>query len=394
MTSSTSSGGLSGTITIGDLVALTGDLASQGARDQAAVNMAIRDINTWLNSTGAKYKFAVQNDDDATDTTTVLTDIETLAAKGITVYIGPEWSGGTTAILQYADTNHLVLLSESATAVTLAIPNDYLFRLIPDDAAQGQALAALINQEGIKAIAVIHRNDPYGNGLATAVESDFTALGGTVLVDQPYDTTATDYSTQLATTQTDVSQAVSQYGASHVAVELISFDEGGVILQQAASSYSSLLNVQWFGCDGEAQLDPFVTTAATQSLKVGLQSTLYSPGGSNLYNSFVANFTAYSGLSIQDYAAAAYDCVWVAALSIIAAGTTNGQKVQQEIIPIANRYYGPSGYPNLDAAGDKTIANYDIWGVQALPNGTATWNLVGTWSYATNVVTFTSGTTP
>jgi branched-chain amino acid transport system substrate-binding protein len=214
------------------------------------------------------------------------------------------------------------------------------------------------------------------------------------LVDLPYDTTATDYSTQLATAQSDVSQAVSQYGASHVAVELISFDEGGVIMQQASTSYSSLLNVKWFGCDGEAQLDPFVTTAASEALKVDLYSTLYSPGGSTLYDAFVQKFEAVSGISIQSYAAAAYDCTWIAALSIIAAGSTNGQKIQEEILNIAAHYYGPSGYPNLDAAGDKTIANYDVWGVQALPNGTATWNLIGTWNYQTNVVNFVNGTTP
>jgi branched-chain amino acid transport system substrate-binding protein len=389
-TSGTNSKGLSGTITLGDLVALTGDLASQGARDKAAVDMAIQDINTWLQTSGqTNFKFAVDHEDSATDAAVVLTKMQTLFSKGIKVYIGPEWSGGASNLLSYANSNHLVMLSESSTSVKIAIANDYLFRLVPADDAQGKALARLEFQLGIQAVAVLHRNDPYGNGLAQSFEDDFKALGGTVLVDQQYDTTATDYSTQLSAVKSAVDPAVSSKGAAHVAVQLITFDEGGVVLQQAQSSYASLLNVKWFGCDGQAQLDPFVTTAAAPSLKVKLISTLYSPSGSSKYTGFVTRFQSASGLGIQSYTASAYDCVWVAALSIIAAGTYDGAAVQKIVPTVANNYYGPSGWPNLNSAGDRSAANYDVWAVEPLSNGTASWVQLGTWDYISDSVTFT-----
>jgi branched-chain amino acid transport system substrate-binding protein len=315
--------------------------------------------------------------------------MQTLASKGIQVYIGPEWSGGANALLQYANTNHLVMISESSTSVAVAIPNDALFRLVPADDAQGKALARLTIQEGIQAIAVLHRNDPYGNGLATSFETNFQALGGTVLVDQKYDVPGTtDYSTQLSALKAAVDPAVTQKGASHVAVQMISFDEGGVVLQQAQSSYSSLLNVIWFGCDGQAQLDPFVTTASVPSIKVKLISTLYSPSGSSKYTGFVSRFQQTSGLSIQSYTASAYDSVWVAALSIIAAGKNDGAAVAKLLPNVANNYYGPSGWPNLNAAGDRSAANYDVWGVVKLANGTAVWQQLGTWDYIADTVNF------
>jgi branched-chain amino acid transport system substrate-binding protein len=381
--------GLKGTITLGDLVAFTGDLASQGQRDKAAVNMAISDINAWLQSIGANYTFAVDHEDSATDANVVQQKIETMNSKGIKVYIGPEWSGGALQILTYANQNHLVLISESSTSLKAAITGDYLFRLVPADDAQGKALARLVTQSGIQAIAVIHRNDPYGNGLATAFEDDFKALGGSVLVDQQYDPASTDFSTQLSTMKTAVDSAVASKGAAHVAVEMVSFDEGGVVLQQAQSSYSSLLSVTWFGCDGQAELDPFITSAKTPSLQVKMISTLYSPSGSSKYQAFVNKFQSTSGLSIQSYTASAYDCVWVAALSIIAAGTYDGALVQKILPAVANNYYGPSGWPNLNAAGDRTVANYDVWSVQQLANGSAIWGQIGTWDATADHVTFT-----
>jgi branched-chain amino acid transport system substrate-binding protein len=388
-TSSTSSG-LHGTVTIGDLVSITGDLSSQGARDKAAVDMAISDINTWLAATGQNLNFAVDHEDSATDTNVVLQKMQTLASKGIQVFVGPEWSGGANALLSYANQNHLVMISESSTSPLLAIANDNLFRLVPSDDAQGKALAVVQNQLGIQAIAVLHRNDAYGNGLAKADEDTFKALGGSVLVDQQYDPTSSDYSTQLTAIKAQVDSAVSSKGASHVAVELVSFDEGGVILQQAQSSYSSLLNVRWFGCDGEAQLDPFVTTASAPSLKVKLISTLYQPAASAKYEAFVTRFTQTSGLSIQSYAASAYDCAWVAALSLIAAGKNDGGIVAKVLPTVANNYFGVSGWTNLNSFGDLSPIGYDVWAVEPLSNGTANWAHLGSWDAATNTATLTS----
>jgi branched-chain amino acid transport system substrate-binding protein len=384
----TAGAGLKGTIIIGDLVAMTGDLASAGARDKVAVDMAIRDINNWLQSAGQVYSFAVDHEDTATDPTVALQKMQTLASQGVRVYIGPEWSGGATALLPYANSNHLVMISEASASVRLSIPNDYLFRLVPADDAQAKALARLQIQQGIQALAVLHRNDAYGNGLATCVEDDFKALGGTILTDQQYDTASVDYSPQLFAIKSAVDPAIAQRGADHVAIELISNEEGGVVLQQAQSSYPSLLNLLWFGCGGQAQLDPFVTTAAAPAMKVKLISTGYSPSGGSKLQDFVTKFQQASGLSPNSYTAGAYDGTWVAALSIIAAGKNDGAAVQKILPSVANNYFGPSGWPNLNVNGDRAIANYLIWAVEKLSNGTAAWVQVGTWDCAADRVDF------
>jgi branched-chain amino acid transport system substrate-binding protein len=104
--------GLSGTVTIGDLVTLTGDLASIGQQNKVAVDMAISDVNAWLASTGSSVTFAVHHEDTATDPATCLQKLQSMAADGIQVFVGPMSSAEVRNVLPYADTNNLVLISQ------------------------------------------------------------------------------------------------------------------------------------------------------------------------------------------------------------------------------------------------------------------------------------------
>jgi len=389
----TAAGGLSGTITLGDIVALTGDLSSQGVRDKAAVDLALLDINSYLTSNGISVQFKADHEDSATDSNTALAKLQSMASQGEKVFIGPEWSGAASKMLTYANSNHLVLISQSSTSTKLSnrsISTSYLFRLIPDDFAQGKALGRLEIQSGITQVFVIHRDDPYGNGLAASFEDRFKSLGGTVLGDVKYDPDTTkDYSPFLTQMKTAVDSAVTSVGASHVAVEAVTFEEGGVLLQQAQSSYPSVLGVTWFGSDGQATLDPFVTTAAAPTLKVKLISTIFAPTRSGKFTDFTNRFnSANSGLGgAGSYGASTYDATWVAALSILACGKYDGACVQKILPIIASNYFGAAGWPNLNGAGDRTIADYDIWAVESV-KGAATWVNVAVWSSTADSVSF------
>ncbi len=391
----TAQAGLTGTITIGDIVALTGDLSSQGQRDKAGVDLAVSDINAFLTSSGYNLQIKVDHEDSATDSNTALQKLQSMAAQGIKVFVGPEWSGAASKMLTYANSNHLVLISQSSTATYLSnrsISTSYLFRLIPDDFAQGRALGRLQTQLGITNVFVIHRDDPYGNGLAASFENRFKALGGTILGDVKYDpATTTDYSAFLQPMKTAIDGAVTRVGASHVAVEAVTFEEGGVLLQQAQSSYPSVLGVTWFGSDGQATLAPFEKTgsAATVAQKIKLISTIYSPTKSSKWTDFVTRFTAAtSGLNPAPYGASSYDATWVAVLSILACNKYDGACVQKALPIVAGNYFGPAGWPNLNSAGDRTISDYEIWAVENV-SGTPTWVNVGTWGSTADTVGFT-----
>jgi branched-chain amino acid transport system substrate-binding protein len=391
MVTTTMAQGLSGTVTIGDLVSLTGDLSAYGQRSKNSVDMAISDINTWLSSTGSSVQFAVTHEDTATDPATALSKLQTLAAQGIQVYVGPMTSGEARNILSYANTNHLVLISQSSTAENLGIPNDYLFRLVPTDFAQAKAVARVLWQYGIQDVIIVARHDTWGDGLSGAIATNFKALGGTVVDTIQYTPVSSgtyDFSAQLTQMKSDYTSAVAKYGASKVAIEAVAFDELSVMYQQL-SSYSDLTKAVWFGTDGTAQSATIASTAGSTAAHVKSLSTIYAPTRGAKYAAFTSTYVAKYGGQPDAYAYSAYDAAWVAALTILAVGKNDGVAVQKALPSICNNYYGVAGWPNLNANGDRAIADYDIWEVQSVNATSYTWVNVGTWSSSADAASYT-----
>jgi len=375
--------GLSGTITIGDLVALTGDLSAYGQRNKVAVDMAINDINSWLASTGSNVTFAVQHEDTATDPATCLQKLQAMSADGIQVYVGPMSSAEVRYVLPYADTNKLVLISQSSTAEDLANrTNSYLFRLVPTDDAQSKAVARIVLASGFPYTIVVARHDTWGDELSAAFEARYQEIGGTIIdtvIYTPMSNGTYDFSPQLRQIQSDYSTAVSKYGANKVAIVAVSFDELSTLYQQA-TSYKSILSATWFGTDGTAESSTIASSSGTIAAEVHSFSTIYAPTRSDKNDAFTSAFVNKTGAEPDAYAYSAYDAAWIAALSILTAGKNNGNAVQKVFINVANNYFGAAGWPDLNANGDRTISDYDIWNVVSNPStGTYQWTLAGTW---------------
>jgi branched-chain amino acid transport system substrate-binding protein len=389
------SSGLSGTITIGDLTDLSGQLQAIGAEQKIAVGLAITDINNYLTSIGVtNVKFATITEDTGLNAATALTDLQTLAADGVQVVVGPLSSGEASNILQYADTNHIVLISPSSTAISLAIPNDYLYRFVPNDAAQSFAIARALVSQNIKDIIVVNQQSVYGTGLANATMNRFVALGGHTEAEVQYSPSATDFTATLTTAQNEYQAATAKYGASSVAVVAIGYQEVANMLIQAKSSFPGILKATWYGSDGEAQNPDFTNStsaAAPVTAQVKLISTIgESPAASAKTNAFVAEFNATAHETPDSYAINAYDATWVAALTILATGQNNGQAIQKALPSIANDYFGASGWTQLQASGDEAPVGYDVYEVQTI-SGTTQWVLAGSYSSATDTITWQPG---
>ncbi|MDG6991155.1 MAG: ABC transporter substrate-binding protein, partial [Nitrososphaerota archaeon] len=112
------------TITIGALNDLSGGLSVQGQGELAAEQLAIQDVNSYLTTSGCKLTFALNNQDYRLDNPTALSELQTFHSDGIQVVVGPLNSGTAAALLSYADSNHIVMISPSSTSQALAIPND------------------------------------------------------------------------------------------------------------------------------------------------------------------------------------------------------------------------------------------------------------------------------
>jgi branched-chain amino acid transport system substrate-binding protein len=397
------SSGLKGkTVTIGLLDDLTDGLSSDGIRINASANLAASDINNWLihndtawSSVGVTFKISTL--DYALDNSKAQSDLSTFVSQGVNEIVGPLNSGTLGAVEQYVTSNQLIMISPSSTSVALAGTSPYVFRTAPNDAAQGLADAREMYQEGVRGLIIVYRQDTYGQGLAAAVASRFTALGGHVLAQVPYDPTITDFSSVLSTINQLYTSNVGTYGCGGIAIQAISFEELGTMLLQAKTSYPQLLNTvqPWYGSDGEAD-DSVLTNSTYASVmnQIELPSTLYIQTNTTATNRVCSVILSETHISCDAYALGAYDDVWLAALGALWCGTGSSGSVDtacvsREIPTIANESVGVTGPLNLEANHDRVPMAYDIWCVTG--SGTAaSWNTCGTWTISSDTVAWTA----
>jgi branched-chain amino acid transport system substrate-binding protein len=124
-----------------------------------------------------------------------------ITAEGVKGIIGGDCSGVTRAVLtNVAMPNGIVMVSPSATSPALTTdPDDGLFfRTAPSDAREGEVMADILMEKGVKSIALTYSNSDYGKGLAEAIAAAFTAKGGTVTINASHDDGKADYSAEVA----------------------------------------------------------------------------------------------------------------------------------------------------------------------------------------------------
>lgn len=389
------------TITIGALNDLSGQLSAQGKGDLAAEQIAITEANAWVKANGCSLTFALNNQDYALDSTKALSELQAFGTAGISVVVGPLNSGAAKAILPYANSNHIVLISPSSTSPALHvtdITNNYLFRTAPNDAAQGQAIAREVLTNGAQAVIIVNRDDTYGGGLANATQSflekdgmSASAIGGPY----KYDPATTDFSALITQVTNQFNTLNTGAAAGHVAIVAVAFQELGTLLKQASTQSATIYNnVPWYGSDGEAQNSLLSNSTVGQyTAHVILPSTLFNVVNNSKTFAFYTKYAGTSQLAAITgggvfYTMEGYDDVWLAVLSIMSAGSASGTAIHAAFPFVANSFYGLTGWEGLDG-NDRIPGSYQIWKVVA-SGSTFNWVLAGTYDYNTDSVTWVS----
>lgn len=396
------------TVTIGELLDLSSSLADQGTRAKDSSVLAINDINSLLSSGGCTgLKFATAVVDYGLRNADGLSGLQSLASSGAQVVVGPLNSGTAQYILSYADSNHIIMMSPSSTATTLAISNDYFYRTVPNDINQGKADARMLVDRGATDVVIVQRHDTYGDGLANATRDSFIALGGHVQPIIRYDATAADagtldFTATLNTLNTEFNTAAGTYGVGKVAIYVIAFEEFSQMIIKA-SSYTSgstynypWSTLPWFGTDGQADDAKIITPTSTGNLvaQVKLASTVFAATNNTKTQALFSEFASkYPTQTCDSYCLGAYDDVWLGAMATIQAGSNNGTAIQAYLQQYISTYngslFGVTGSMSFQASGDRTPTAYLIEKV-VIQSGTPKWVNAGTWDYTTDTITWTS----
>jgi len=352
-----------------------------------ATEIAEAEVNEYVKKLGLPITFKVLIEDTEGSAVKALEKLESLAARGVKVVTGLTWSSHVKACKGYADEHKILLLSDGSTAPALAIPDDWVFRIVCDDTIQGKAIARMLIDYGIKAIVLMQRADPWGDGLFGELEKWFTEWGGVIVERIRYDPAKTEFSGEIYTVAGKVREAIGKYGEGKVAFELLSFSDEIVAIQTPAKDYPELLKTPWFGSDGHALSTRLVQEAAELAAQCKHICTFMAPTESSRHKAFIDKFMAKTGLYPDIYTILLYDCIWILAKAILEAGSYNAEVIRRILPDVAAAYFGATGWCKLNEAGDRAATNYDIWAV-VKEAGKIDWKKVGVYDLLTEKITW------
>ena len=327
---------------------------------------------------------------------------------GPSVYVGPSTDRGLHAAMPYAAANGIVLVSAGSTAPSLAVEDDWTFRLLPSDGLEAGALARLAHRASASAPAesvhVVLENATYGpaaggldvlppppgrfsHGFAAALgTASATPVSGTVVLGGAAggarDVAAAAAAAAAAAESLDASVLS---GKSPAAVVYLGSPEGLAALAAAAAAagHPSLASASWIasGLSAGSSLLEGDGAAATFAAQAGLSAARWSPPESGPAREIDSLLAPGAGPGARHVAYAAYDAVLVIGAAAAAAGGAHGAApdaatVADGLHAAAAEHDGALGDIALDSAGDMWVpARYDVWTVgQGAAAGGAEWS--------------------
>ncbi len=326
--------------------------------------------------------------------------IERLAEQGVSVALGPPWSSlalgsdasGADGMALAARDAHLVLVSGSATSPTITdLPDDgYMNRTVPPDLLQAEIGAAyLLDEGGASTAAILHRDEPWGSGLATAFAEAFTDAGGTITAEVAYDVTGEEIADLDSYSYADELDTV--FRDQPDVIYLVSFDEvfqitNRIVVAGHLDAYGATPPI-FFGTDGTFSSD--LLGNAPPEVLANMSGTSPLPQlESENYQKFAAAMVEAGVGEPENYDSYQYDALYVLAYAIQKAGTAAGEQVKSEIVDVTRddgdlvvgvddwatgkaellagrdiNYDGASGPIELTTDGDPAVSSYVIWKV-------------------------------
>ena len=188
-------------VKIGVILGFTGPLESITPAMGAGAELAMAEVSdSGALLDGAKVT-SIRGDSTCIDAGAATSAAERLITSDkVSAIMGADCSGVTGAILQNAARpNGIVMISPSATSPGLSTAEDdgLFFRTAPSDARQGVIMTEILQDRGVKEVAVTYTNNDYGKGLADAIQSSFEARGGKVTINASHEDGKADYSDEV-----------------------------------------------------------------------------------------------------------------------------------------------------------------------------------------------------
>jgi len=310
-------------LVLGTMLPATGDLAFLGPPEFAGVELALEEIDAAGGVLGSPVTY-IEGDSGDTTTDIASQTVDSQLAQGVNAIIGAASSGVSLTVIDKITSNGVVQFSPANTAPVLTTypDNGLYFRNSPSDVLQGAVIAQSAVDAGITKLAVVARQDPYGEGLAAATVKNFVEAGGTLTKELLYDPAAPSFEAEVAEIKASGPEAVA----------VIGFEETVKFVQEMIKQGVGPGDVQLYLVDGNLSTTAFADfPAGTMDGTVGTV-----PSGSVDLTTFNERLLAFDpALTDFSYGPQSYDATMVIALAAHKAGCADGVKIAAALPEVA-----------------------------------------------------------
>lgn len=350
------------TYVLGVVQPFTGPLGSFGQDFTRGIELAVEQMNAQLEAAGRNVRFTTASADTEGTSDGAARGVQTVVqTTGAQVIVGPLTTSEVLGVKQFADENGIVIVAPASSGVAGAIPDDNIFRVMyPPDTFAARAFVQIAVSRGYENIAVLHMDDPFGNGMVESFSEGFAEAGGGEVLAIRYAPDPAD----LASEATRLSAEVSRMsGEGSTAVFCVCFLADAQKLFQVATIDPVLSTAEWMGIENlvnpeileDASYADFLRNANFISVSVATAST-------PMTQPFIDSFTEKFGSEPGPFTNYAFDAANIAMLSIMVAGN-DGEAVKAVLPFVSNHYIGTAVQGYLDENGDQAVVNYGIYQV-------------------------------
>ena len=368
-----------GPLRIAVLFPFTGDLSDFGQPFLQAAELAVNQINEAGGVNGQPIEL-VQGDSATSPQQAVEEARRLIELEGVSAIVGPAGSGETLPVAESVTGPAGVLevtMSATSPALTIANDNDFLFRTVISDAAQGVVMADVAREQGFESACVLYVNNAYGQGLNEAFADRFTAEGGTITAQVPHEQEQASYASEIAScTEADpdvlIGAAYPESGRVFLRELIESGDAPSLIFSDGLQSPDMFAELGWDVFEGS-----YGTAAGAPETDA---AAMFQQAWEE----------AYGEIPAVPYLREINDAIYLIALAAEQAGSTDSAAIRDALREVANEpgtavgpgqegwqaavaaidagedinYEGAAGSVDLDENGDVSKGTIIIWQVQ------------------------------
>lgn len=317
-------GAMADEIKIGLMAGFTGPIESLAGPIAAASEMAFKEASDSGKFMDGSTIVSIRGDGTCIDAAAATAAAERLVtADGVKGIIGENCSGVTGAILSNVALPYgIVQISPSATspALSTAEDNGLFFRTAPSDARQGEVMAQILLDNGVKEVAVTYTNSDYGKGISESFEAAYVEMGGTITINAAHEDGKADYSAEIG--------ALASAGGD-VLVVLGYLDQGGGGIVQASLDSGAFDRFHF--------ADGMIGASMEERFGTGMDGSRGQHPGSNSEGAKIfVDLVGEAFDASSPYAPESYDAAALMILAMQAAGSSESADYKEKIFEVAN----------------------------------------------------------